>query len=150
LYHEGGVGLVFGYGAFTLSFNDYFDFSDGWGHAIEAGLGYTVSEKFPLCLEWYSFLWMPGYETKWDSYAQVSYPLEVGDFTFTFAAGVMPFNTDYYGNYTGFNLSLLGATAEYTFDLGRGFSLPLKGEILYNNIDKKPYGALTVSFYFDK
>ena len=114
--------------------NRYFRYTGGaTNHVFEATVGYDFG---PLAIRWFTnfagndALRADG-RPAFSSYAELSIPFSLGGADWTFAAGVVPFATQYY-EAERFALTNLSLTASVDIPLWSGFSLPLFATLAAN------------------
>ncbi len=137
---------------FTLSLTDYYDCSDlfpyNLGHSLDVGLSYTVSEKFPLTLSWYSIVLGTTYEDVTDvpSYLELSYPFSISVVDFNATVGFVPMESYYYCTEKA-EFNQLGLSAGHEFELG-SFTLPVSVQYNYNPALDDHFCGVSVGCYF--
>ena len=128
----------------TLSLANYNEFyGEGFdGAYLDLGLSYTLSEKVPLTVSWYSIL-----DNKMPSYFELSYDFSISVVDFSVAAGCWPFKSWYYGN-GGFNVCNLNLSAGHEFELRDDMVLPVSAQIMYNPSWNEFFWGVSVGYYF--
>lgn len=130
---------------FTLSAANYSEFygSDFDQHYIDLGVAWTLSEKFPLTVAWYSIV----NNDKIPSYLELSYDFSISAIDFNAAVGMYPFESDYYGS-NGFNVSNINLIASHEFELNDKMTLPVSAQVVYNPELKDFYWGVSAGWYF--
>ena len=138
-------------GTFTIYFTDYFypfsnlkffDYKDGGSHVLEAGIGYTGTESFPVTLTaYYNFFNDPDKSV----YIQASVPFEIDSvYSLTvFAAGTLK-ESNWYTASKG-NLINVGVTVSKTIAVTESFSLPVSASYILNPEIEQSYLIFGVS-----
>jgi len=141
-------------GTFTLLFTDYYfpsagiKFSDyeknGGAHTMEAGVGYSGPEAFPISLSVYANVHN---DPDNSAYIQASYPFTIDDATLSITAGLTPSKSVYYGTTKG-GIINLGVTASKSVALSDKFSLPINVSYISNPVLDKTYLVFGMSLVF--
>ena len=116
--------------------NKYFHFDNhDTGHRLEAAVNYTISEKFPLNVAWYTMFWgadkRSNDKQNYSSYVELNYPFSVKGVDLTATMGVSPYDSALYGvsSFAVCNLAL-GATKE--IKISKSFSLPIFARVIFD------------------
>lgn len=123
--------------------NRYFKYdSHGTNHVFEANVGYDFG---PVALQWYTnFAGNDGVNKKekraYSSYMELTVPFRLATVEWEAAAGVVPFETDYYGT-TGFAVTNVSLKATKEVTLSDKFSFPVFVQFAANPCDRKAYLA---------
>lgn len=130
---------------FTFYAANYSEFygSEFDKHYIDLGLGWTLSEKIPLRVEWYGIV----NDGRFPSYLELSYGFSLAEIDFNAAVGAYPFKSDYYYN-EDFCISNLNLSACHEFELNEKMALPVSAQIVYNPELKDFYWSMSTGFYF--
>lgn len=116
--------------------NQYFHFDNHrTRHYLEAGLNYTLSERYPLTIAWYTMFW--GADKKRDgsqhysSYVEFNYLWKIRGVDVNVTAGLSPYESRLYGvnRFAVCNLSL-GAAKE--LPITPSFSLPVFARLIFD------------------
>lgn len=142
------VDFAVGYSAsnFNVAVTDYwydgegtYNYFGGDGksaHAFEAGLSYTLSEKFPLTVAWNTFF-AGKYDKDADgdhtysTYVEASYPFSVSNVDLSVAVGITPWKSAIYQT-SGFDVTNVTIGASKEIKLSNSFSLPLFANVIFN------------------
>lgn len=114
--------------------NRYFSYTrGGTNHVFEANVGYDFGV---LAIQWYTNFAGNDYRGEngrqaFGSYAELSVPFSLGGADWSFAAGVVPFASDYYG-VGRFALTNLSLTATREIPFSERFSLPVFATLAAN------------------
>lgn len=134
---------------FTLSATNYSEYygSEFDSHYLDLGLSWTLSEKIPLTVSWYSIV-NKSWDKAFPSYLELSYALSVWEIDFNAAVGMLPFKSpDYYGN-EEFSICNLNLSATHEFELNEKMTVPVSAQIMYNPDLKDLYWAVSAGYYF--
>lgn len=126
---------------------DYFNYSShSSGHTFEAGAGYTLNDKFPLSVSWYTVFSGNDYRENghraWSSYCELSYPFTVKEVELTVEAGFTPWEGEYSDK---FNVNNIALTASKEIRITDHFSLPLFGKLGFNPYESTAYFVVGIS-----
>jgi len=124
-------------GSFSILYTDYYYPSSGLSffkydisgsHVLEAGLGYSGPESFPIQLTgYYNFKNDPDKSV----YIQVGYPANVGEVSLSFFAGFTTASSSWYAT-TNAGLINLGIAATKNVIITDNFSLPVHVSYIMN------------------
>lgn len=108
----------------------------GDGHMLEASLGVTFSERFPLSLTWNTFLLGRGNKKEngrnsYTTFVEMACPFVVAGVDFEAALGVSPWKSPIYGN-DKFSLTQIKLEAAKEIRITDSFSLPIFGGLIFN------------------
>lgn len=126
---------------------NYFNYSShSSGHTFEAGVEYTLPEKCPLTLSWYTLFSGNDYRENgkraWSSYCELSYPFSVKETELTIEAGFSPWE----GAYTErFNVVNIALSATQKLKISNAFTLPLFGKIIVNPCEEQLYFVVGIN-----
>ena len=150
--------MTYEYKNLTLFFNDmytqeddeksnYFSYSPRTtGHVFDAGLIYTISEKLPISLGWYSVVAGNDYKENdkraWSSYIELKYPFSARGFDFEAEAGITPWEGMYADKLNVTNIAL---KVSKEFKVTDSFSFPVFGQVGVNPFEKKAYFVVGIS-----
>ncbi|KIO43901.1 hypothetical protein [Sanguibacteroides justesenii] len=116
--------------------NNYFHFDNrNTAHHVEVGIGYVVSDKFPLCISWSTMVWgadkKDNEKQNYSSYAEMTCPFSVKNVDLNFTLGFSPYESELYA-VRGFSITNieLGASKEIQFT--KAFSLPVFTRIVFD------------------
>lgn len=116
--------------------NKFFHFNNHeTGHHAEAGLAYTISEKLPLTIGWYTIFW--GQDKKengkqnYSSYVELNYAFSVKGVDLEAFVGASPYQSEFY-DINGFGVINLGLSATKEIRLSKSFSLPLFTQLIFD------------------
>lgn len=106
------------------------------GHMLEASLGYTFSEKFPLSLSWNTFFMGKGNKKEngknsYSTFIEASYPFSVKNVDFGLSIGVTPWKSVIYQT-EKFSVTQIKLHASKTIQITDNFSVPIFGDIIFN------------------
>lgn len=120
----------------------YFSYPDketvNVGHQLEANLGYTLPESFPLTLSWNTFFLGRGNkkangDNSFSTYIQASYPFSVKDVNMSIAAGFTPWESAVYGpDIDGFKFTCIQLGASKEVKINDKFAIPVYANIIAN------------------
>lgn len=108
------------------------------GHLLEATLGYTLSESFPLSVTWNTFLMgvankKENGDNSFSTYVELAYPFTVSEVDMSLAAGFVPWESAVYGpKADGFKVTNLMLNAEKGIKFSDSFTLPVFGSVIFN------------------
>ncbi len=145
-YNELDLSAELSWKNLTLSLTNYSEYygSEFDDHYLDLGLSWTVSEKFPLTLSWYSIV----NKDKCPTYLEVSYPFSISVVDFNATVGMMPFEDEsYYGN-DKFNVCNLNLSAGHEFELNEKMTVPVSAQVMYNPDLKDFYWGVSAGYYF--
>lgn len=150
--------LEYEYKNLQLCLNDYFYQSEDEpfnyfhysprtsGHTFEAGAVYTVSEKLPLSLGWYTTFAGNDYRENgkraWSSYCELSYPFSVKTVDLAIEAGFTPWEGEYA---TKFNVVNIGLSATKELNITSGFKPSVFGKLIANPYENQMYFVFGIS-----
>lgn len=116
--------------------NRYFHFNNhNTSHYLEAGIGYTISEKFPLSAAWNIMFW--GADKKADggqnysSYVELNYPFTVGNIDLQATLGASPYDSGLY-DVSRFAVCDLGLSASKQIKISNSFSLSVFTKLIFD------------------
>lgn len=150
--------LEYQYRNLKLCLNDYFYQSDEEpftyfnykphtsGHSFELGAVYTVSEKFPLSLGWYTMFagndFREDNRRAWSSYCELSYPFSVKAVDLAVEAGFTPWEGEYADK---FNVVNIGLSATKELNITPGFKPSIFGKLIANPYENQMYFVFGIS-----
>lgn len=146
---------------------DLFDYNASTTrHFVDATIGYTVSEKFPLDITWSTIIAgrdrdvldgdisidgkdpLRRGKNRYSTYVQLTYPVKVNTVRLDFfAGGAFALNgqqNSFYGNKSG--VATLGVTANKMFQIGK-FSIPVFASPTWNPLQKSGGMVLGVNLF---
>lgn len=116
------------------------------GHTFEAGAVYTVSERFPLSIGWYTTFAGNDYreneERAWSSYCEFSYPFTVKGVDLAVEAGFTPWEGEYADK---LNVVNVGLSATKTLNISSGFTPAIFGKLIANPYENRFYFVFGIS-----
>ena len=116
------------------------------GHTFEAGAVYTVSERFPLSIGWYTTFAGNDYreneERAWSSYCEFSYPFTVKGVDLAVEAGFTPWEGEYADK---LNVVNVGPSATKTLNISSGFTPAIFGKLIANPYENRFYFVFGIS-----
>lgn len=116
------------------------------GHTFEAGAVYTISERFPLSVGWYTTFAGNDYRENgkraWSSYCELSYPFHIKEVELAAEAGFTPWEGMYSDK---FNVVNVGLSATKAIKITDHFSLPVFGKLIANPYEQQFYFVFGVS-----
>ena len=125
-------------------------FKNSGSHHIEANLGYTISEQFPLSLEVNTFL--TGEEDKNDSggnnfstYISASFPFSINSMDFETGIGVSPWK-GMYGSCNKLNVVAITARATKNLQLSYNYTLPVFVELTFSPSQDNAFFVFGIQF----
>lgn len=126
---------------------DYFDYAaHSSGHTFELGAGYTLSEKVPLTVSWYTVFAGNDYRENdkraWSSYCELSYPFSVKGIDLAIEAGFTPWEGMYADK---FNVVNIGLSATKELKITEHFALPISGKVIANPYENQIYFVFGIS-----
>lgn len=126
-----------------LEMNHYF------GDMGEIGIGYTFPGTVPVSFTYYTTLWGDDFDTSdvkrnYSGYLELAVPYTLNNWDFQLTFGAVPYNSVYYDNSRGFEISNMLAEATYTFELSDILSLPVKVAGGYSPLYQTPIYFATV------
>jgi hypothetical protein len=106
------------------------------GHYLEATLGYTFPESFPLSVSWNTFVLGKGNKKEdgknsYSTYIEFAYPFSVKGIDMGISAGFTPWESAVYGT-NGFNFTSIALNVSKSIKITDSFSLPVFGNIICN------------------
>ncbi len=110
---------------------------DGFnGHYLEATLGYTLPEAFPLSISWNTFLLGKGNkkengDNSYSTYVELAYPFSVKGVDMGIAAGFTPWESSVYPT-SGFKFTSIMLNASKSIKINDSYSLPVFANIICN------------------
>lgn len=118
----------------------YFSYpeEDYSGHLLEAGVTYTLPERFPLSLSWNTFFLGKGNkkangDNSFSTYIELAYPFRVNDVDLTVSTGFIPWNSAVYGpEMDGFKFTSIQFGASKDIKITESFSVPLYINVIGN------------------
>lgn len=113
------------------NFNDYDDPDGGGAHLLEAGIGLTGPESFPISFFGYMNIYNDAGN---NTYFQLNYATAVKETSldlFVGATGGSEDNPDYYGS-SELNIINIGVTANRDIKISEDFSLPISVSFIMN------------------
>ena len=155
-FKEIDLSLSYEYEGFRASISDYWWSGEGesyfrharGAHHLEASLGFTFSEKFPLSLEVSAMLCgnddkdddeQPYYST----YLSATYPFSVGKFDFEAGIGVTPRKGMYSDR---FDVAAISAKATKKLQLSANYTLPVFVELVFSPSQDSAFLVFGISF----
>lgn len=126
---------------------NYFNYaSHTTGHTFDAGLIYTISEKLPLSIGWYTLVAGNDYKENnkraWSTYIELKYPFSAKGINFEAEAGITPWDGTYADKLNVCNIALKAAKEIRITD---SFAFPLFGKLGVNPYEKKAYFVVGLS-----
>lgn len=156
--NEIDLALEYEFKGLTLSVTNYFEQSEeepfnyfdyaahSSGHTFELGAGYTLSEKVPLTVSWYTVFAGNDYRENdkraWSSYFELSYPFSIKGVDLAIEAGFTPWEGMYADK---FNVVNIGLSATKELKLTESFSLPISGKVVANPYENQIYFVFGIS-----
>lgn len=127
--------------------SNYFSYSPRTtGHILDAGLIYTISEKLPLSLGWYTLVAGNDYKENdkraWSSYIEVKFPFSVKGVDFEVEAGATPWEGLYADK---FNVTNIALKASKEIRVSNSFSFPIFGQVGVNPYEKNTFFVFGIS-----
>jgi len=119
----------------------YFSYPDtetgNGGHMLEATIGYTLPQSFPLSLTWNTFFLGRGNkksngDNAYSTYAELSYPFSVKGVDMAISTGFTPWENATLGTGKGFKVTSIALNASKSIKITDSFSLPIFGNIICN------------------
>lgn len=106
------------------------------GHMLEATIGYTLPESFPLSVTWNTFLLGEGNkkangDNSYSTFIELAYPFTVKEIDMGIAAGFTPWESAIYKT-DGFKFTSIMLNASKSIKITDSFSLPVFGTIICN------------------
>lgn len=157
-HNEIDLALEYEYKNLRLCLNDYFYQSEDEpfnyfhysprtsGHTFEAGAVYTVSEKFPLTVGWYTTFAGNDYRENgkraWSSYCELSYPFSVKTVDMTIETGFTPWQGEYADK---FNVVNIGLSATKELNITPNFKPSVFGKLIANPYENQLYFVFGIS-----
>lgn len=147
--------LAYAIGGFNIGITDYY-FDGGapyfkyssheTSHVFEANIGYDFG---PVAVQWYTnFAGADGVNDDGDraysSYFEVSAPFTLGGIDWSAAVGIVPFETSFYSDASGFAVTNVSLSAEKALKITDSFSVPVFAGITANPSTRDAY--FTVGF----
>ena len=140
---------------FTASLSDYWwngegasYFKNAGSHHLEAGLGYTFSEKFPLTLEVNTML--SGDEDKdeagrkyYSTYISASFPFSVRNINCEAGIGITPRKGIYSDK---FEVVVISAKASKKLHLSADYALPVFAELIFSPAQDNAFLVFGIRF----
>jgi len=145
--------LSYSFDRFTVSVTDYwwdgefaehyFSYPDreteNMGHLLEAGIAYTISESFPFCVSWNTFLLGRGNKkpengnNSFSIYVELCYPFSISGMHLNLSAGFTPWKSAVYGaDIDGFKFTNIGLKASREIRLNDRFGIPVFANVIAN------------------
>lgn len=116
------------------------------GHTFELGAIYTLSERFPLSLGWYTTFagndFRENEKRAWSSYCELSYPFSVKSVDFAVEAGFTPWEGEYADK---FNVVNIGLSATKELNITSGFKPSIFGKLIANPYENQLYFVFGIS-----
>lgn len=150
--------LTYEYKNFMLYFSDMYYQSDDekenyfnyrprtTGHTFDLGVIYTISERFPLSVGWYTLVAGNDYKENdkraWSSYIELIYPFSAKGIDFEIEGGITPWEGAYADK---FNVTNIALKATKEIKLNDSFSLPIFGQLGTNPFEKQVYFVFGLS-----
>lgn len=110
------------------------------GHTFELGGIYTLNEKCPLSVAWYTTFAGNDYRESgrraWSSYCELSYPFTVKEVELAVEAGFTPWDGMYSDK---FNVVNLGLSIIKEIKITSDFTLPIFGKVITNPYEEQVY-----------
>ena len=106
-------------------------------HRLEAGISWTVSEKFPLSVAWNTMFWGADKNAEdgkqnYSSYVELNYPFTVRQISLNATLGLTPYESrNMYGT-GGFDVCNIALSASKEVQISKKFSLPIFSRIIFN------------------
>ena len=119
----------------------YFAYGEGTtNHVFEANVGYDFGFA---SLQWFTNFagndgMNPDGKRAYSSYVEASIPFSLATAEWSFAAGAVPFATDFYGT-TGFSVVNLALTATKEIKITDSFSIPAFAQVIANPCSRQAY-----------
>ncbi|MDU1892443.1 MAG: hypothetical protein E6767_17300 [Dysgonomonas sp.] len=109
---------------------------DNSGHMLEATLGYTLPESFPLSVTWNTFFLGEGNkkangDNSYSTYIEFAYPFSVKGVDMGIAAGFTPWESSIYGT-NGFKFTSIMLNASKSIKITDSYSLPVFATVIGN------------------
>lgn len=125
----------------------YFDYHPHTSeHTFELGAVYTVSEKFPLALGWYTMFagndFRKNDKRAWSSYCELSYPFNVKGVDLAVEAGFTPWESEYADK---FNVVNIGLSATKELNITPGFKPSIFSKLIANPYENQMYFVFGIS-----
>lgn len=147
--------LSYEWKGFTATLSDYWwkgegtsYFRDGSSHHLEAGLGFTFSEKFPLSLEVNTML--SGDEDRDDddrkyysTYIAAGFPFSVGTIACEAGIGITPYKGMYYKKFAVTNISV---KATKSLQLSSTYEMPVFVELIFSPAQDNAFFVFGIQF----
>jgi hypothetical protein len=142
-------------GGFSIDVTNYWWSGEGksffkeYGrHFLEAGLGYTFSEKFPLSLGINTMLWGDGDKKEdgkqqYSTYFTASYPFAVKDIDCEAGVGISPWKGMYSENP---NVASIAVRATKRLQLSDKYTLPVSVELILSPARDNAYVVFGLNF----
>lgn len=121
--------------------SNYFNYSPRTtGHIFDAGLIYTLSDKLPLSIGWYTLVAGNDYKENdkraWSSYIELKYPFTAKGIDFEAEVGITPWEGMYSDKLNVTNITLKASKEIRVTDT---FSFPIFGQLGVNPYEKKTF-----------
>jgi len=109
---------------------------DNNGHYLEATLGYTLPESFPLSVTWNTFMLGKGNKkvdgkNSYSTFIELAYPFSVSGVDMGISTGFTPWESAVYGT-DNFSFTSVSLSAAKSLKITDSFSLPIFGHIICN------------------
>lgn len=106
------------------------------GHYLEATLGYTFPEIFPMSVAWNTFVLGKGNKKEsgknsYSTFIELAYPFSVAGIEMGVSTGFTPWESTVYGT-DGFKFTSIALNASKNIKITDSFSLPIFGNIICN------------------
>ena len=106
-------------------------------HRLEAGISWTISERFPLSVAWNTMFWGADKDARdgkqnYSSYVELNYPFTVRQINLTATLGFTPYESrNMYGT-GGFDVCNIALSAAKEIRISKRFSLPVFSRVILN------------------
>ncbi|MBP5505321.1 MAG: hypothetical protein J6X89_04375 [Bacteroidales bacterium] len=127
----------------------------GYADNFELTLAYELPfEILPASISWNTFVLGDDYNLDgsraFSSYAEISVPYSIDNFTFTATAGAVPYRSEImYDNAGGLKFTNLSLKAEYSLPVQENFSLPVYAQFTHNPLYGANFFLLGCTLTFD-
>lgn len=107
------------------------------GHMLEATVGYTLPESFPLSVTWNTFFLGRGNkkengDNSYSTYVELAYPFSVKGVDMGISTGFTPWENTTLGTSKGFKVTSVMLNASKSIKITDSFSLPVFANIIAN------------------
>ncbi|MFI3322127.1 MAG: hypothetical protein R3Y50_06335 [Rikenellaceae bacterium] len=153
-YQEMDFSASYSIGNFSIGLNDYWwtGMSETYlnAHLLEASVGVTISENFPLSLSWSTMISGPDKNADGDqmysTFIEASYPFTVAGVEVTPSVSVSPWESMYHrSGTTGLGLTTVSVNAAKEIKITEKFSLPIFTQIILAPNQKNCYFVAGIS-----